>query len=293
MDLGDLRIFKAVIDEGGVTRAAEKLHRVQSNVTTRVKQLEDRLQVRLFEREGRQLRPTAAGRVLYEYAGRLIDLAAEARAAVSDPTPRGLFRLGTMESTAAVRLPGPLTRYLAAWPEVELRLVTGNPVALAAQVRSGELEAAFFAEPVAEEFESVPAFVEELVVVTAAGHAPVVADALPRNVIVFENGCPHRRHLEHWYADCAARPAQTIQLSSYHAMLGCVVVGMGAALLPRAVLSTFPEAGRLGVHALPEGRNRLTTHLAWRKGIRSPRVAALADLIRGGSGDGDGRNRSG
>ena len=91
--------------------------------------------------------------MLYEYAGRLIDLAAEARAAVSDPTPRGLFRLGAMESTAAVRLPGPLTRYLAAWPEVELKLVTGNPVALAAQVRSGELEAAFFAEPVAEEFE--------------------------------------------------------------------------------------------------------------------------------------------
>ena len=104
-------------------------------------------------------------------------------------------------------------------------------------------------------------------------------------MIVFENGCPHRRHLEHWYADCAARPAQTIQLSSYHAMLGCVVVGMGAALLPRAVLSTFPEAGRLGIHALPEGRNRLTTHLAWRRGSRSPRVAALADLIASGTAE--------
>ena len=50
---------------------------------------------------------------------------------------------------------------------------------------------------------------------------------MPETIIVFENGCPHRRQLEHWYADCDSQPAATIQLSFYHAMLGAVIVGMG------------------------------------------------------------------
>jgi DNA-binding transcriptional LysR family regulator len=292
MDLGDLRIFRAVVEEGGVTRAAEKLSRVQSNVTTRVRQLEDRLGVALFLREGRQMRLTPEGQVLYGYAGRLLELAEEAEAALCDPTPSGVFRLGAGESTAAVRLPGLLSRFVERWPKVELKLTTGNPVALAAQVLAGGLEAAFFAEPVGDGLDSLPAFVEELVVVTAGGHPPVTPEALPAAILVFEHGCPHRRAIEHLYADCGCRPAQTIEIGSYHAMLGCAVVGMGAALLPRSVLSTFPEAGRLRVHPMPDGRHRLTTRLTWRRGAPSPRVAALAELVaeaRPGGGDVDAR----
>src|SRR5215831_1005236 len=108
MDLSGLRIFSAVVRQGGVTRAAEQLHRVQSNVTTRIRQLEDELGVALFLREGKRLQVTPAGRVLLDYADRLLALADEARRAVQDERPRGLFRLGAMGSTAAVRLPGPL-----------------------------------------------------------------------------------------------------------------------------------------------------------------------------------------
>src|SRR5262245_10883722 len=105
MDLGDLRIFVAVAREGGITRAAERLHRVQSNITTRVRQLEQELGVALFIRSGKRLHLAPAGQVLLGYAERLIDLAREAREAVQDAMPRGPFRLGAMESTAAVRLP--------------------------------------------------------------------------------------------------------------------------------------------------------------------------------------------
>ena len=105
MDLSDLRIFTAVVREGGVTRAAEKLNRVQSNVTTRIRQLEEDLDVALFIREGKRLHLAPAGQVLLGYADRLLALADEARSSIRDPRPRGLFRLGAMESTAAVRLP--------------------------------------------------------------------------------------------------------------------------------------------------------------------------------------------
>jgi DNA-binding transcriptional LysR family regulator len=84
MELSDLRIFTAVVREGGVTRAAERLHRVQSNVTTRIRQLEDDLGVALFIREGKRLRLAPAGQVLLDYADRLLGLANDARGAVHD-----------------------------------------------------------------------------------------------------------------------------------------------------------------------------------------------------------------
>src|SRR5258708_9628396 len=101
MDLSDLEICRAVVRKGGVTKAAESLHRVQSNVTTRVRQLEADLGVALFIREGKRLHLSPAGQILLDYANRLLELAMAARDAVQDAKPRGLFRLGAMESTAA------------------------------------------------------------------------------------------------------------------------------------------------------------------------------------------------
>src|SRR5215469_2399246 len=190
MDLSDLRIFAAVVRSGGVTRAAERLHRVQSNVTTRIRQLEEDLGVTLFVRHGKRLHVAPAGRLLLDYADRLLALADEARDAVRDARPRGVFRLGAMQSTAAVRLPGPLAAYHRRYPDVKLELHTGNPHQLATAILSGEIDAAFVAEPVPEEpFEKMPAFNEELVMVAPAGHPPIGKNsAVPRTMLAFEIG---------------------------------------------------------------------------------------------------------
>lgn len=86
-------------------------------------------------------------------------------------------------------------------------------------------------------------------------------------------------------------PERVIELGSYHAMLGCVVAGMGAALLPKSVLTTFPERRRLSVHALPAGENRARTVLIRRKGAGSANVQALAAILAG-VGNAVGRRRS-
>jgi DNA-binding transcriptional LysR family regulator len=281
LDLSDLRIFSTVVRQGGVTRAAERLHRVQSNVTTRIRQLEEDLGVALFIREGKRLHLAPAGQMLLGYADRLLALADEARAAVQDPRPRGVFRLGAMDSTAAVRLPGPLAEYHRLYPEVVLELRTGNPTQLGTAILAGELDAAFVAEPVPDEpFEKIFVFEEEPVIIAAADHPPIgKKGALPGTIIAFEHGCPHRKSLEDWYARRGEMPERTIELGSYHALLGCVVAGTGVALLPRSVLSTFPDRKRLSVHALPPGENRAETVLIWRKGAGSPNIQALQQLV--------------
>jgi DNA-binding transcriptional LysR family regulator len=153
-------------------------------------------------------------------------------------------------------------------------------------VLAGEIDAALVAEPVAEaRSDTMVAFEEEPVLVTSAAHPPMdpAAGQVPKTMIVFEHGCPHRRRLEAWYASRCEMPERTIELGSYHAMLGCVLAGMGAALLPRSVLDTFPESRRLHVHALPQGEDRLRTLLIWRKGVSSPKIDALARILGAGA----------
>lgn len=281
MELSDLRVFRAVVHEGGVTRAAERLGRVQSAVTSRVRQLEERLDLSLFSRQGRKMVLTPAGRTLLDYSEKLLALADEAEAALHSETPRGVLRIGSMESTAAVRLPAPLADFSQRYPEVVLEMRTGNPVMLADALMRGEIDAAFVAEPVAEKrFDHITAFEESPVIVTSDTHPPIGGDhGCPRTVLVFEYGCPHRRLLEHWFARQKDTPERTIEMGSYHAMLGCVLAGMGAALVPESVLETFPEARRLRITRLPKGSDQLRTLLVWPKGASSPKIAALTKVV--------------
>jgi DNA-binding transcriptional LysR family regulator len=282
MDLSDLHIFRSVVEAGGVTRAAEKLNRVQSNVTTRVRQLESELGVDLFVREGKRLHVSPAGKLLLDYAERLIDLAREAREAVHDAKPRGLLRLGTGESTAAMRLPVPMNEYLSRYPEVTLELRTGNARELARAVLAGELDAALASEPVPDgPFEKVAIYEEELVIIATANHPPIKSprDARPQTVLAFETGCAYRQRLEDWFAHHGEMPDRIVEITSYHAMLGCAVAGMGISLMPRNVLTTFPDAKLLSTHSLPAALARAQTSLIWRKGTLSPKVRALIEVL--------------
>lgn len=282
MDLSDLLIFRAVHQAGGITRAAEKLNRVQSNITTRVQQLEQDLGVELFIRNGKKLHLSPAGAILLDYADRLLDLADEAREAVHDTKPRGMLRLGSMESTAAIRLPEPLIEFHQRYPDVKLELRTGVPLDLSTAVLTGELDAALVAEPIADApFEKLPLFDEELVLVAPPGHRRIVspADLNPQVVLAFEANCPYRKRLEQWFAQAGEMPTRIIEMSSYHTMLGCAVAGMGIALLPRMVIDSTPQAKFLSVHHLPANLGRIPTALIWRKGTLSPKVRALKEIL--------------
>jgi len=228
------------------------------------------------------LRLAPAGQSLLGYAERLLALPEEARSSVHDPKPRGLFRLGSMESTAAIKLPKALNEYHRLYPEVTLELRIGNPFTLASAILAGQLDAALVAEPIANEpFDRAFAYEEEPVVVSAAGRpAPGKKGEFPRTMVAFEHGCPYRKRLEDWYAKRGVMPERTVELGSYHAMLGCVAAGMGIALIPKSVLTTFPESKRLGVHHLPPGENRAEIVLIWRKGASSPNIQALRDIVQ-------------
>ena len=165
MDLSALRIFKAVAEEGSVTQAAARLHRVQSNVSARLGQLEEGLGVALFHRAGRRMLITAEGERLLSYADRLLNLAEEAQAAVAGARkPAGLLRIGAMETTAAARLPKVLAAFHGAYPDVDLQLETAPTDPLIQSVLNHKLDVALVAAPVdRSELVRQTVFEEELV----------------------------------------------------------------------------------------------------------------------------------
>jgi DNA-binding transcriptional LysR family regulator len=282
MDLVALHIFKTVAEAGGITRAAARLHRVQSNVTTRVQQLEKTLGTTLFHRHKRRLVLSAEGKVLLAYADRLLRLSSEAEAVLRDGSPRGVLCIGSLESTAATRLPPILARFHRAYPDVRLELVTGTTGALVARVRGGDIEAAFVAEPFTpQDLEVQRAFVEELVLITPKGFGAVrgAKDVLHTPILAFANGCSYRRRLEAWLGGAGISPERVMEYGSYHAIVACAAAGSGIAIVPRSVLEALRRGQELDTHPLPREVAQANTMLVWRDGHRSTALDAMRKVL--------------
>jgi DNA-binding transcriptional LysR family regulator len=285
MDLSDLTVFCTVVEAGGVTRAAERLHRVQSNVTTRIRKLEQDLGVSLFEREGRQLVLTADGERLLSYARQLLGLAAAARNELAGQRLAGRFRLGSMENTAATRLPLPLSRFHHDYPEVELELSTGPSLPMCQRVLRGEVDAALVTEPVGggldPRLDSRLIGIEELVLVTALGHPPVrdARDVAHDTLLAFQPGCGYRQRLEDWFASAGRLPQRQVELASYHAILGCAAAGMGVALVPEKLLDQYAGQTALARHRLPPDIAQAPTLLVWKRSQPRAVIMRFADYL--------------
>lgn len=281
MELAELLIFKTVVEEGGIVRAARKLHRVPSNVTTRVKQLEASIGTELFIRDRKRLFLSPAGRLLLGYAKRLLQLSEEATSVVSGSTPRGVLRLGALESTSASRLPPVLSRYHKAYPQVRVELTTGTNDALTAAVLDRRVDAAFVAEvPATKELAHLPAFPERLLVISSVGHRRIrsAADLKGESIIAFPDGCAYRRRLQSWLGDTGFAALRVLELSSYHAIVACVASGTGIALIPDSVLETV-QGAHVRRHSIPKAHADIVTPLIWRVGEESAALKALKEAL--------------
>jgi len=271
MELSALRIFKTVAEEGSVTLAASRLNRVQSNVSARLTQLEESLGVALFHRSSRKLQITSEGERLLAYADRLLQLADEARAAMRpDQQPSGQLRIGSMETTAAARLPQVLAAFNRKHPAVDLILDTAPTDQLLDGVLKHRLDLALVAGPVEHpELERRAVFREELVLITNHAHGPVASprDLERRTLLAFRSGCTYRRRLESWFTEGDVAPARVSEFGSYEAILGCVAAGMGVAMMPKELVEQRKLAKTVRQHALPPHIALVETMLVWRKDV--------------------------
>ncbi|MFP2513585.1 putrescine utilization regulator PtrR [Buttiauxella agrestis] len=282
MDLTQLEMFNAVAETGSISAAAAKVHRVPSNLTTRIKQLEADLGVELFIRENQRLRLAPAGHSFLSYSKRILALVDEARMAVSGDEPQGTLPLGSLESTAAVRIPGLLAMFNQRFPKIQLSLATGPSGDQIDGVLDGRLSAAFVDGPILHpSLDGIAVYEEEMVIV-----APADQDAITDanqvsgvSIYAFRANCSYRRHFESWFHAHHSVPGKIHEMESYHGMLACVIAGAGIALMPLSMLESMPGSHQVSISPLPANWRYLNTWLIWRRGAKTRQLEAFIGLL--------------
>ncbi|MEP9353107.1 LysR family transcriptional regulator [Xanthobacter sp. KR7-65] len=271
MEIRDFRFLEAVAETGSVTRAAARLGCVQSNVTARLRKLEDRLGQKLVERVDGRMVPTAAGTLALDYGARIVRLCTEAEdrlRSAADLWPP--LRLGSMETTAAVRLPPLLKAIRTRLPGLRLDISTGTSGALMAALAKGGIDVAFVAEEAADaRFSCQPLWEETLVEVRPPAAEPDGA------AIVFRAGCCYRARLQSLFGDLPA-----LEMGTLDGIMGCVAAGLGRTLLPAAAVERWRSAGEVTTRALPPDQAQVRTMAVFRPASPSRRsIDAVLALV--------------
>ncbi|MFD3259520.1 LysR family transcriptional regulator [Paenibacillus lentus] len=281
MESGDLRIFQAVAREGSITKAAQMLNYVQSNVTTRIQYLEAQLKIPLFRRSNRGMMLTPAGENLLEYADKILTLMDEAvKSTQYSDHPAGPLRIGSIESTAVIHLTPLLAEYRLRYPDVNLSLITGVTHTLLQKVLEYELDGAFVYGPIDyPDIDHVAAFEEELVLISEPGKGDM-HELLSKPMLFFDVGCTHRAKAESFLRGTGLTTYQIMEFGTLAVILDGVSAGLGVSMLPRSSIAKAEEQGIIASHRLPEDYRDLQVWFVHRHdSIYSSALLKLVQLI--------------
>jgi DNA-binding transcriptional LysR family regulator len=292
MEVRQLEIFRALVEELNFTRTAERVHTVQSNVTGQIRSLERELGTQLFDRMSKRVVLTEAGRRLLPYADKVLGALSEAKQALSPSSvPAGPLRVGAPESVLTYRLPRVLRKFRKRYPEVELifrpdplcAFIASNSdgfkedgflkVTLAECLETGQLDLTILmADSIANErLSSIPLRKEKVLFVAGpthplAGRTKVTPEDLGgQKMLLTEAGCAYRKKLEDFLSLRGIRPKNTTEFGSMEAIKSCVALGMGIALLPQIAVASDLRDGRLVALRWSGPPIDIATHVIWHK----------------------------
>lgn len=269
MDLQALKFFRAVAELGSISRAARELNYAQSNLTAKIQQLETELQTTLFYRHNRGTSLTDKGKVLLSYTDKIFHILDEVRNVINDEqTPKGPLVIGSMETTAAIRLPILLSKFHREYPAVDLMLKTGPTEQNVQGVLQYELDGAFVAGPIEHPNLTYKTVIEEeLVLVTDSFHQPLscINEIQNRTILVFRKGCSYRARFEEWLHYEGVIPEKIMEFGTLDGIIGCVSAGLGVSLLPRSVVDKHVKDNLIIQHSIPNRFGKVKTLFIYRK----------------------------
>ncbi|MCY1164922.1 HTH-type transcriptional regulator GltR [compost metagenome] len=283
MELSQLRMFKAVADTGSIIRASELLHCVPSNITTRIKHLEDELGTLLFIRQGRGLIISPSGITFLEYVNQILLLSEEAYRAIDiNAPPSGVLKIGAIESSATSRLPKLLSEYHQKYPLVKLQFSTGTWPQLIKDILELKLDGAIIAVDQRHPLiDRLKIYNEELVIIASSslGKIEQASNLSDKTIFMWPVGCPYRNALEQWLGSNNVF-VQITSIASYATILGCVSAGSGVSLVPRGVYEQFKGIGNIQGYTFKQ-LPPIQSYFIWNKRSGKHRAKdVFIDLLR-------------
>ncbi|MFI6502106.1 LysR family transcriptional regulator [Nonomuraea typhae] len=288
MELRQLEYFVAVVDEGGFTKAAAKLHVAQPGISAQIKRLERELGQPLFDRSGRNVALTEVGTAVLPYARAALWAASGARDVVAEFTGllRGRVVMAVVTAPWALDLAGLLAGFHHAHPAVEITLNEMDPVSLTESLAAGHVDLALLGLGA-----PLPPGVETQVVVDQAVVAAVrrggeldgrdrlaLAELRDRSLITLPPGTGLRSVIEAACLSAGFRPHVAFEASEPYFLAKLAAHGLGVAILPRSAVSRHDD---LHVLEIEEPAMRGQMGLAWRTDQPvSPAARALVEHAR-------------
>ncbi|MEA4906502.1 MAG: LysR family transcriptional regulator [Anaerolineaceae bacterium] len=298
MELRQLKTFQVTASVASFTQAAVLLGYAQSSITAQIQALEKELGVALFDRVGRNVRLTDAGEKLLTYANRLLDLAAEAQAVVSENGRlEGSICIAAPETVCTYRLPAVLRHFRDSHPEIRLTFQPMLDKDIYHGVKNGLVDFGFLLqEPVRSEGLTTEILIDEPLLVFTSAADPLAAsprvrpeDLAGKTLLLTETGCGYRQLFEHAMTRAGIYSTVKLAFNSVEAIKQCVIAGLGIGFLPRVAIQRELDQGLLCPLAW-ETPFRTFTQLVYRKDKwLSPAMRQFArlslDMLRTGESD--------
>ncbi|MBI0577371.1 LysR family transcriptional regulator [Neobacillus cucumis] len=281
MESNELRIFLAVAKEGSITKAAQVLGYVQSNVTARVQQLEAELNIQLFYRQ-RGMVLTPAGNKLLRYAEQIIHLMDEAHIVMNDiGEPSGPLILGATHTSSAMYLPAILAKYSKLYPKVELSLMTEYSSELVEKVHHFQLHGAFVKSEQNDDSLVQELVFEEQLVLISSSEAEDIQDVYHKPFLMNTKGCPHRDRLERWLKREGIGSIRYLEFNHPDAIIQGVISGLGASFVPRSSIQSLEQAGQLRSFDVPsEYSSTKTFFIRHKDSVMTSELSAFIELLK-------------
>ncbi|GEN67674.1 LysR family transcriptional regulator [Chryseobacterium rhizosphaerae] len=281
MNTNDLKIFEAVAESGSFTKAASTMFTVQSNVTARIKSLEDEFGAKLFSRTSRKVELTSEGIILMQYCKQIQHLMEEAkRNILSSSHVNGSLKIGCIETTMALKVPEMLNAFEEKYPGIELEFKSDTRNSLISDVLNYKLDAAFVSAPLTiNGLEKINIKEERLVILSSSEGPSLQALMLkePLKIIVFDEGCIFRGRLESWLSHKGILNYKSTVLNSIEGIINFVEAGLGISLLPEEVISNYYLGRKIKSYGLNRQLGTMNTVLVFRKD--GPQSRALQCFI--------------
>ena len=290
MEVRQLQTFCILAEELNFTRTAERVHTVQSNVTSQIKALEAELEAQLFDRLAKRVLLTEAGRRFLPYAEKALAAMEQGQCAVKfGSEPAGPLRIGAPESVLTYRLPEVLKLFRKRYPQVELIFRPDLDEKLVDALESGKLDLAISMSDLVDgdQLRSIRMRTEEVYLFGTPDHVLANAktvypkDLFDQNLLLTEAGCGYRKKLDSQLALANIRPQHITEFSSVEAIKQCVTAGMGLGLLPRIVIACELKKRQFTLLNWHGAKMTIATHLVWHKDKwMSPGMQAFLDVMK-------------
>jgi DNA-binding transcriptional LysR family regulator len=254
MEITQLEFFVSVIEEGGFSKAAERVYRTQPAVSIAIRRLEEEVGAPLLDRSQKTPTLTDAGRIVYDYARRILSLRDRAREAVSElrTLQRGRVRVGANESTSLYLLPDVILAFRERHPAVKVEIFRHTSERLPREVLAGNLDFALTAyEPEESDLEAFAVFEDELVLVMPPGHRLAGRESVSVEELGGESFLAHnvraasRNRVVEAFAEHHTPLNIALELATIETIKRFVLKQVGIAFVPRMCVAEELEAGAL------------------------------------------------